>query len=89
MASVSCPLDGPCFHIAEGQLIRLEALSLTGRGIAVLVHTSAGVQFDHVAFAATHDVEGIDTSPTGCKGCNVKLGSSNAALVIVNSYWIS
>ena len=37
----------------------------------------------------THDVDGIDTSPTGCKGCNVKLGSSNAALVIVNSYWIS
>ena len=89
MATVYCPLDGPCFHIGPGQLMRLEALEVVGHGIAVLVQTAAAVQFVHVAFIATHDVDGIDTSPAGCDGCNVNLGSSNAALVIINSYWIT
>ena len=90
MAAVSCPPDGsPCFYIGEGQEIRLEGFELMGRGSAVVVHTASVVQFDHVAFIATHDVEGVDTSPAGCSGCNVILGSRNAPLVIVNSYWIT
>ena len=88
MTTVSCPADGPCFHLGEGQAMRLEALQLVGRGIAVMVHTASVVQFESVAFIATTDVDGIDTSPAGCDGCNVRLGSNNAALVIVNSYWL-
>ena len=57
--------------------------------LVVQVHTSAVVQFESVSFIATTDVDGVDTSPAGCAGCNVRLGSSNAALVIVNSYWIT
>jgi hypothetical protein len=89
LAKIGCPATGPCFHIGEGQAIRLENLMLVGRGIAVLVHTASVVQFESVSFIATTDVDGIDTSPFGCDGCNVNLGSSNAALVIVNSYWIT
>ena len=89
MSTVSCPPSGPCFHLGEGQAIRLEGLQIVGKGIAVMVHTAAVVQFESVAFIATTDIDGVDTSPAGCNGCNVRLGSNNAALVIVNSYWIS
>ena len=89
MTTVGCPPAGPCFHLGEGQVIRLESLQLIGRGIAVMIHTAAVVHFESVAFIATTDVDGVDTSPSGCDGCNVRLGSNNAALVAVNSYWLS
>eukprot|EP01051_Picozoa_sp_SAG22_P008784 SAG22_NODE_691_length_7888_cov_6.740788_4_plen_448_part_00 len=44
----------------------------------------------NVGISADADADHVDTSPLGCNrtGCNVVLGSRNAALVVENSFWL-
>jgi hypothetical protein len=95
-AVLSGPPDGPIFCVGcrevtggfAAQMVSFDNLRLEGKGVAVLINHTAEVRFRNVAAQALNDVDGVNTTKAGCDGCNVRLGSRNAAIVIENSFWV-
>ena len=92
-ASISGPADGPAFCVgcsrnaagfaAAG--VSFADLMIEASGVAVVIRNSNCVRMRNVAAQALNDVDGVNTTKSGCNGCNVKLGSWNAAVVVENS----
>ena len=59
-----------------------------GQSLGVHIIDSAGIRCHNVGVSAGVNSDKVDTSPDGCDGCNVVLGSNNAAMVVENSFWL-
>ena len=82
---------GPAFLLRNVEKIRFENLVIVGSsnaisvlGCALIRIVSCGVQADDVGVGA----DDVNTSATGCSGCNVVLHSNNTALLVENTYWL-
>eukprot|EP01045_Picozoa_sp_COSAG04_P005862 COSAG04_NODE_278_length_18351_cov_17.582676_12_plen_321_part_00 len=83
------PVDhSPILMINRTMNVVLRNLQLEGGGLAVHIFDAAGVRFEGVGVSASVNVDKVDASAAGCDGCNVRLGSMNAAMVIENSFWL-
>ena len=68
----------------------LQDLSLEGSDTGLLISHAYKIRLINVGISASANADGVDTSAAGCNatGCNVVLGSRNAALVVENSFWV-
>ena len=69
----------------------VEDLAIVGKDTGVLIPPgSAIVRMINVGMAATQNADNVTTTAPSCNetGCNVRLGSHNAALVVESSYWL-
>ena len=82
------PADGPVLLINSTGGIQLEGLAIHGQTLGVHIIDSAGIRCHNVGVSAGVNSDKVDTSPDGCDGCNVVLGSNNAAMVVENSFWL-
>jgi hypothetical protein len=75
-------------HSAGNML--LQDLSIMGSDTGLLIYQTYKVRMINVGISADANADRTDTSAVGCNrtGCNVVLGSRNAALVIENSFWL-
>jgi hypothetical protein len=87
------PKLGPAFLFRSSEKISLQDLNIVGGSVAVLIADCAVIRVTNSAMTATTvpvgTVDDVNTSVAGCNGCNVVLGSENAALIVENSFWIS
>jgi len=88
----SAPSGGPAFLVKDAFGVRLQNLRIFAAYSGVIVTNAALVRLDNVAVRAALSGPGaadrVNTSRAGCDGCNLVLGSRNAALVIENSFWL-
>jgi hypothetical protein len=68
----------------------IEDLAVVGADTGILINHTQIVRMINVGVAATTNADGVVTTAPSCNatGCNVVLGSRNAALVVENSYWL-
>jgi len=87
------PKLGPAFTFRSSEKFELRNLNIKGGSLAVLIADCAVVRVSNCAFMATTvpagTIDDVNTSLAGCNGCNVVLGSENAALIVENSFWLS
>ena len=87
------PKLGPAFTFRSSEKFELRNLNIKGGTLAVLIADCAVVRVSNCAFMATTvpagTIDDVNTSLAGCNGCNVVLGSENAALIVENSFWLS
>jgi hypothetical protein len=86
------PRDGPAFCVGCAGLppsaaagVSFSDLMIEGKGAAIVIKNSNCVRMRNVAATALNDVDGVNTTTAGCAGCNVRLGSFNAAVIVENS----
>ena len=79
---------GPALNV--GSWSTIEDLAIVGKDTGVLISHGCIVRMINVGMAATVNADNVVTTPPTCNatGCNVRLGSRNAALVVENSYWL-
>jgi hypothetical protein len=95
-AVISGPADGPAFCVGCGGVVggfaaagvSFTDLQINGNGLAVHILHSNCVRFKNVAARALKDMDNVNTTKAGCVGCNVVLNSTNAAIVVENSFWV-
>ena len=61
---------------------------MIGKEGGIWILNSAIVRLVNVAVSASVRSDSVNTSAQPCHGCNVMLGSLNAALVVDNSFWL-
>lgn len=87
------PKTGPVFLFQSSEKISLQGLNIIGGNTAVVLADCAVVRVSNSAMTATtvpaNTIDDVNTSVAGCSGCNVVLGSQNAALIVENSFWLS
>jgi hypothetical protein len=91
-AAISGPSDGPAFCVgcsgfppSAAAGVSFSDLMIEGVGSAIFIKNSNCVRMRNVAAQALNDVDDVNTTDAGCDGCNVRLGSWNAAVVVENS----
>lgn len=85
------PEVGPALSIIDDYSgVLLQDVAVRGSTLGILVRGACTVRFVNVAASFLRDGDHVDTSVGGCNatGCNVVLGSHNAALVVENSFWL-
>ena len=86
------PDAGPTFLAINAEKIRFENLVIVGRANAISVLGCALIRIVNCGVEASHVGTGedaVNTSATGCVGCNVVLHSNNTAYLLVeNTYWL-
>ena len=87
------PKLGPAFVLRSSEKSSLRDLNIVGGSVAVLIADCAVIRVSNCALAVTAvpagTIDDVNTSVAGCNGCNVVLGSENAALIVENSFWLS
>ena len=80
----------PIAVVDDDDGVLLQDVAVRAATLAILIKGAAIVRFVNVAAQALADGDGVDTSVGGCNatGCNVVLGSMNAAMVVENSFWL-
>eukprot|EP01044_Picomonas_judraskeda_P010438 COSAG03_NODE_1342_length_4292_cov_3.123242_5_plen_394_part_00 len=90
-AVIHGPTEGPAFQAHGKEKIRFENLIIIGKKTGVFVSGGALIRFVNCGIHAQvvgTGPDAVNTSATGCSGCNVVLGSNNTALVVENTYWL-
>jgi hypothetical protein len=90
-ASIWGPKEGPVFQAHGAEKIRFENLVIIGHMTGVFVNGGALIRIVNCGIHAQvmgSGPDAVNTSATGCSGCNVVLNSNNTALVIQNTYWV-
>lgn len=77
-----------CTLLADATRVHLQNLNIVSRDNGIVIHYSALIRLNNVAVTATTNTDGIGLAHGTCNGCNVVLGSRNAAVVVQNSYWL-
>lgn len=83
--------EGPTLAIIDADDgVLLQDLNVKGGTMGVLIRGGAGIRFNNVYVEASKLGDHVDTSAANCRktGCNVVLGSMNAALVVENCFWL-
>ena len=87
------PKTGPAFLFHSSEKVFLQDLNIIGGNVAVVIADCAVIRVNNCAMTATtvpaNTIDDVNTSVAGCNGCNVVLGSQNAALIVENSFWLS
>ena len=63
-------------------------LDIEAVGTGVKIFNAALIRFQGVAISVSANVDKVNVSADGCHGCNVVLGSDNAALVVEDTFWL-
>jgi len=90
-AAIWGPKEGPVFQAHGAEKIRFENLVIIGQTTGVFVNGGALIRIVNCGIHAQvmgPGPDAVNTSATGCSGCNVVLNSNNTALVIQNTYWV-
>lgn len=90
-AVIEGPTVGPVFQTRGAEKIRFENLVVIGKTTGVSVSGGALIRIVNCAIHAQvmgTGPDAVNTSATGCSGCNIVLNSNNTALVVENFYWL-
>jgi hypothetical protein len=66
----------------------MQDVTITGDTLAIHILNTASVRFVNVGAAAGRDADHVNTTDCNATGCNVVLGSMNAAMLVENSFWL-